>query len=71
LNGTVANNISAALQDLAASGQPPAGIACTLELLAMEYEGRPSIEDMIDLVTTGGEENCGILWFPSRKLRSD
>lgn len=55
----MANNISNALRDLAASGQSPAGIAYALELLAMAYEGRPPIEDVIDLVTTGGGENCG------------
>jgi phosphatidylserine/phosphatidylglycerophosphate/cardiolipin synthase-like enzyme len=59
LNCTVAGRISAALQEIAASGQPPSGIACTVELLAMAYEGRPPIEDVVHLVTTGSGENCG------------
>jgi phosphatidylserine/phosphatidylglycerophosphate/cardiolipin synthase-like enzyme len=54
LNRAVAAEISTGLQELAASGLPPAGIACALELLAMGYESRPPIEDVVDLVTTGG-----------------
>ena len=70
LNGAVESSISAAPQDLTASGQPPARIACTLALLAMAYEGRPPIEDVTGIVTTGGGENCGgnrrtIFWWAS------
>lgn len=55
LNGAVAAEISAGLQDLACSGMPAAAIARTLELLAVACEFRPPIEDVIDLVTTGPE----------------
>ena len=55
LSGAVAGAVSAGLQELAASGMPPAAIARTLELLAVGYESRPPIEDVIDLVTTGPE----------------
>jgi phosphatidylserine/phosphatidylglycerophosphate/cardiolipin synthase-like enzyme len=54
LNGAVAAEISTGLQELAASGLSPAAIARTLELLATGYESRPRIEDIVDLVTTGG-----------------
>ena len=59
LNGAVAAEISTGLQELAASGLPPAGIACALELLATGYENRPPIEDVVDLVTTGGGTSGG------------
>jgi phosphatidylserine/phosphatidylglycerophosphate/cardiolipin synthase-like enzyme len=55
LNGAVAAEVSAGLQELAAFGMPPAAIARTLELLAVGHETRPPIEDVIDLVTTGPE----------------
>jgi len=55
LNSAVAGEVSAGLQDLASSGMPAAAIARTLELLAVSYEFRPPIEDVIDLVTTGPE----------------
>ncbi len=55
LNGAVAADISAALQELASSGMSGAAIARTLELLAAACESRPPIEDVIDLVTTGPE----------------
>lgn len=54
LNGAVAAEVSEGLQELAASGLPPTGIARTLELVASGYENRPPIEDLVDLVTTGG-----------------
>jgi phosphatidylserine/phosphatidylglycerophosphate/cardiolipin synthase-like enzyme len=59
LNGAVAAEVSTGLQELAASGLPPAGIACALELLATGYENRPPIEDVVDLVTTGGGTSGG------------
>jgi phosphatidylserine/phosphatidylglycerophosphate/cardiolipin synthase-like enzyme len=59
LNGAVAAEVSTGLQELAASGLPPAGIACALELLATGYENRPPIEDVVDLVTTGGGASGG------------
>ena len=59
LNGSVAAEVSTGLQELAASGLPPAGIACALELLATGYENRPPIEDVVDLVTTGGGASGG------------
>ncbi len=55
LNGAVAGEISAGLQELGSSGMPAAAVARTLELLAMACESRPPIEDVIDLVTTGPE----------------
>jgi phosphatidylserine/phosphatidylglycerophosphate/cardiolipin synthase-like enzyme len=55
LNGAVAAEISAGLQELASSGIPPAAMARTLELLAAACESRPPIEDVVDLVTTGPE----------------
>lgn len=55
LSGAVADKVSSALQELAASGMQAAAIARTLELLAVAYESRPPIEDVIDLVTTGPE----------------
>lgn len=55
LNGAVAAEVSAGLQELAASGMPPAAIARTLDLLAVGHESRPPVEDVIDLVTTGPE----------------
>jgi hypothetical protein len=42
--------------DLANAGSQPAGIAHTLELLALAYESRPPIEDVTDVVTTGSED---------------
>ena len=59
LNGVVAADISTGLQELAASGLPPAGIACALELVATGYENRPPIDDVVDLVTTGGGASGG------------
>jgi hypothetical protein len=59
LNASVASEVSTGLQDLATSGLPPAGIARTLELLATAYECRPPIEDVVDLVTTGGASGGG------------
>ena len=59
LNGAVAAAISTALRELAASGLPPEGIACALELLATGYENRPPIEDVVDLVTTGFGAGAG------------
>jgi hypothetical protein len=53
LNGAVAGEVSAGLQELATSGMPAAAIARTLELLAVGHESRPPIEDLIDVVTTG------------------
>jgi hypothetical protein len=38
---------------------PPAGIACALELVAAGYENRPPIDDVVDLVTTGGGTSGG------------
>jgi len=58
LSSAVAGAVSAGLQELAASGMPPAAIARTLELLAVGYESRPPIEDVIDLVTTGPEASA-------------
>lgn len=55
LNGSISGEVSAGLQELAASGMPAAAIARTLELLAVGYESRPPIEDLIDVVTTGPE----------------
>ena len=52
-------HVSTGLQELAASGQTPSGIACTLELVATGYENRPPIDDVVDLVTTGRGETCG------------
>src|ERR1039458_208249 len=54
LNRALAAEISTGLQELAASALPPPGTGCALELLAMGYESRPPIEDVVDLVTTGG-----------------
>jgi phosphatidylserine/phosphatidylglycerophosphate/cardiolipin synthase-like enzyme len=54
LNASSAAEVSTGLQELAAAGLPPAGIARTLELVASGYENRPPIEDLVDLVTTGG-----------------
>jgi len=59
LNGVVAAEVSTGLQELAASGVPPAGIACALELVAAGYENRPAIDDVVDLVTTGGGTSGG------------
>lgn len=59
LNGAVAAEVSTGLQELAASGLPLAGIARALELLATGYENRPPIEDVVDLVTTGGGASGG------------
>jgi len=53
LNGAIAGEVSAAIQELASSGMPAEGIARMLELLALVYESRPPIEDVIDVVTTG------------------
>jgi phosphatidylserine/phosphatidylglycerophosphate/cardiolipin synthase-like enzyme len=55
LNGAVASEVSAGLQELADSGMPATAIARTLELLAAACESRPPLEDVIDLVTTGPE----------------
>jgi len=55
LNGAIAAEVSSALLELASSGMPAVAIARTLELLAAACESRPSIEDVIDLVTTGPE----------------
>jgi len=55
LSGAIADRVSTALQELAASGMPAAAIVRALELLASAYESRPHIEDLIDLVTTGPE----------------
>lgn len=59
LHGVVAADVSAGLQELAASGLAPAGIACALELVATGYENRPPIDDVVDLVTTGGGPSGG------------
>ncbi len=59
LNGAVAAEVSAGLQELAGSGLPAVGIARALELVASGYENRPPIEDLIDLVTTGGGSGDG------------
>jgi len=59
LNGAIAAEVSTGLQELAASGLPPSGIARTLELVALGYEDRPPIEDLVDLVTTGGGTGGG------------
>lgn len=59
LNGVVAAQVSTGLQELAASGMPASGIACALELLARGYESRPPIDDLVDLVTTGGGAGAG------------
>jgi phosphatidylserine/phosphatidylglycerophosphate/cardiolipin synthase-like enzyme len=59
LNGAVAGEVSTGLRELAASGLPPTGIARALELLATGYERRPLIEDIVDLVTTGGANSGG------------
>lgn len=59
LNGVVADEVSTGLQELAASGLTPTGIAHALELLATGYERRPLIEDIVDLVTTGAGVSGG------------
>jgi phosphatidylserine/phosphatidylglycerophosphate/cardiolipin synthase-like enzyme len=41
-----------ALEDLAASGMQPAALAATLDLVGAALESRPSIDDVVDLVTT-------------------
>jgi phosphatidylserine/phosphatidylglycerophosphate/cardiolipin synthase-like enzyme len=55
LSGAVADEVSAGLQELSSCGMPAVAIARALELLAVGYESRPPIEDVIDLVTTGPE----------------
>lgn len=53
LSGAVAAEISVGLCELGSSGLSPVGIARAIELLAVAYENRPPIEDVVDLVTTG------------------
>lgn len=59
LSGAVVGEISIELQELAISGLSPVGIARAIELLAAAYESRPPIEDVVDLVTTGGGAGTG------------
>ena len=45
--------LSETLQELAATGMPPAGIAQCLELLAQALAERPRLEDLVQFVATG------------------
>lgn len=51
----VAGGVADTLQDFAACGTSPSGIARSLDLLAAGFSQRPPLEDLIDLVTTGPE----------------
>lgn len=57
VDAAVAQSITESLQGLVASGTSTRGLGKVLELLAEIVEERPSLEDLVDLVTTGPD--CG------------
>jgi len=53
LDSSIASAVAESLKKLTDSGTPPAGIAESLDLLALALTERPSIGDLLDLVVTG------------------